>query len=85
MIVPMKKVSLIVLKKERKDALEKLSDLGYQFATDLLDYRRAKKLAESIESVNNIRIVHKCSLLNFTPCLKENQQQICQCRQKEHM
>lgn len=45
-----------------KDALEKLSDLGYQFASDLLDYRRAKKLAESIESLakykDNNNLVH---------------------------
>lgn len=33
------------------DALEKLSDLGYEFAKDLLDYRYAKKFAESIESI----------------------------------
>lgn len=33
------------------DAMEKLADLGYEFAQDLLDYRHAKKYAESIESV----------------------------------
>ena len=32
------------------DAMEKLADLGYEFAQDLLDYRHAKKYAESIES-----------------------------------
>jgi len=33
------------------EALEKLADLGYGFAQDLLDYRHAKKYAESIESI----------------------------------
>ena len=33
------------------DALGKLADLGYEFAQDLLDFRHAKKYAESIESV----------------------------------
>lgn len=33
------------------EAMEKLSDMGYEFAQDLLDYRHAKKYAESIESV----------------------------------
>ena len=33
------------------EALGKLADLGYDFATDLLDYRHAKKYAESIESI----------------------------------
>jgi hypothetical protein len=33
------------------DALEKLSGLGYEFAQDILDYRHAKKYAESIESI----------------------------------
>lgn len=33
------------------EALEKLADLGYEFAQDLLDYRHAKKYAESIESI----------------------------------
>ncbi len=33
------------------EALEKLADLGYDFARDLLDYRHAKKYAESIESM----------------------------------
>lgn len=37
----------------KAEALEKLSDLGYQFAQDLLDYRHAKKYAESIESIMN--------------------------------
>lgn len=32
-------------------AMSKLSDLGYEFATDLLDYRHAKKYAESITSI----------------------------------
>ena len=35
----------------KADALEKLADLGYEFARDLLDYRHAKKYAESIESI----------------------------------
>lgn len=35
----------------KAEALEKLSDLGYEFAQDLLDYRHAKKYAESIESI----------------------------------
>lgn len=35
----------------RAEALEKLADLGYDFAQDLLDYRHAKKYAESIEGV----------------------------------
>ena len=30
------------------DAMEKLADLGYEFAQDLLDYRHAKKYAESM-------------------------------------
>ena len=34
-----------------KDALGNLSLMGYQFATDLLDYRKAKKYAESIKSM----------------------------------
>lgn len=33
------------------NALSKLSDLGYEFAQDLLDYRHAKKYAESITSI----------------------------------
>ena len=33
------------------EAMEKLADLGYEFARDLLDYRHAKKYAESIESI----------------------------------
>ena len=33
------------------EAMEKLADLGYEFAQDLLDYRHAKKYAESIESI----------------------------------
>lgn len=33
------------------NALGKLADLGYEFARDLLDYRHAKKYAESIESI----------------------------------
>lgn len=33
------------------EAMEKLSDLGFQIATDLLEYRQAKKYAESIESL----------------------------------
>lgn len=36
-----------------KDALGNLSLIGYQFATDLLDYRRAKKYAESIKSMQD--------------------------------
>lgn len=35
----------------KAEALEKLSDLGFQFAQDLLDFRHAKKYAECIESV----------------------------------
>lgn len=35
----------------KADALEKLADLGYEFAEDLLNYRHAKKYAESIESI----------------------------------
>ena len=35
----------------KAEALEKLADLGYEFAQDLLDYRHAKKYAESIESI----------------------------------
>ena len=34
-----------------KDALATLSLLGHQFATDILDYRKAKKYAESIKSM----------------------------------
>lgn len=34
-----------------KDALGNLSLMGYQFAYDILDYRRAKKYAESIKSM----------------------------------
>lgn len=33
------------------EAMEKLADMGYEFAKDLLDYRHAKKYAESIESI----------------------------------
>lgn len=33
------------------EAMEKLADLGYEFAMDLLDYRHAKKYAEAIEGV----------------------------------
>ncbi len=33
------------------DALEKLADLGYEFATDIIDYRHAKKYADSIGNV----------------------------------
>lgn len=36
-----------------KDALGNLSLLGYQFATDILDYRKAKKYAESIKSMQD--------------------------------
>lgn len=36
-----------------KDALRTLSLLGYQFATDILDYRKAKKYAESIKSMQD--------------------------------
>lgn len=39
----------------RKDNLQELSDLGYQFAKDLLDYRSAKKCAESINSMIKAR------------------------------
>lgn len=35
----------------RAEALEELADLGYEFARDLLNYRHAKKYAESIESI----------------------------------
>lgn len=35
----------------KAEALEKLADLGYEFARDLLNYRHAKKYAESIESI----------------------------------
>lgn len=35
----------------KAEALEKLADLGYEFAQDLLDYRHAKKYAESIQSI----------------------------------
>lgn len=34
-----------------KEAFSTLSILGYQFATDILDYRKAKKYAESIKSM----------------------------------
>lgn len=34
-----------------KDSLSKLVELGYQFAIDILQYRRAKKYAESIKSM----------------------------------
>lgn len=34
-----------------KDALGVLADLGYEFAKDLLNYRHAKKFAESIQSL----------------------------------
>lgn len=34
-----------------KDAFGTLSLMGYQFATDILDYRKAKKYAESIKSM----------------------------------
>ena len=33
------------------EAMEKLADLGYEFAKDLLDYRHVKKYAEAVESV----------------------------------
>ena len=33
------------------ESMEKLADLGYEFAKDLLDYRHAKKYAESIQSI----------------------------------
>lgn len=36
-----------------KDALKTLSLLGYQFATDILEYRQAKKYAESIKSMSD--------------------------------
>ncbi len=36
-----------------KDALGNLSLLGYQFATDILDYRKAKKYAETIKSIKD--------------------------------
>ena len=32
-------------------AMEKLADLGYEFASDLMDYRHAKKYAEAVESI----------------------------------
>lgn len=35
----------------KAEALEKLADYGYEFARDLLNYRHAKKYAESIESI----------------------------------
>lgn len=35
------------------EAMEKLADLGYEFAQDILDYRHAKKYAESILSIMN--------------------------------
>lgn len=35
----------------KAEALEKLADLGYEFAQDLLDYRHAKKYAEIMASV----------------------------------
>lgn len=35
----------------KADALEKLADMGYDFAQDLLDYRHSKKYAETIESM----------------------------------
>lgn len=35
------------------ESLDKLADLGYEFARDILDYRHAKKYAESIESIIN--------------------------------
>ena len=34
-----------------KDALGELKSMGYEFATDILDYRKAKKYAESINSM----------------------------------
>lgn len=36
-----------------KDALSSLSLIGYQFAKDILDYRKAKKYAESIKSMQD--------------------------------
>lgn len=36
-----------------KDALGNLSLIGYQFAKDILDYRKAKKYAESIKSMQD--------------------------------
>lgn len=35
------------------EALEKLDGLGYEFATDLLEYRHIKKYAEALESFTN--------------------------------
>ena len=35
----------------KAEALEKLADLGYDFARDIIDYRHAKKYADSIGSV----------------------------------
>lgn len=52
------------------EALEKLDDLGYEFATDLLEYRHIKKYAESLESftkeMDNENLIHPTITLGKT-------------------
>lgn len=54
----------------KADALKVLAGLGYSFAQDLLDYRHAKKYAESIESItkfaDNEGLIHPDVSLNKT-------------------
>lgn len=49
------------------EAMEKLADLGYEFASDLLDYRHAKKYAEALESVSEA--IDDCGLIHPTVSL----------------
>lgn len=52
------------------DAMSTLAGLGYAFAQDLLDYRHAKKYAESIESITKFAdkegLIHPIVTLNKT-------------------
>lgn len=52
------------------DALEKLADLGYELAQDMLDYRHVKKYAESLESIlkaaDDNKLIHPIVTLSKT-------------------
>lgn len=52
------------------EALQSLANLGYTFAQDLLDYRHAKKYAESIDSITKFAdsegLIHPTVTLNKT-------------------